>query len=137
MTGVQTCALPISADLHGFVICDVSGTDGFEIEKDNAFAKTLEKVYREFSEDFTHKRCEDRAFYCSGGTYARKLCPAGSIAFSVGTVAGYADDTKLAMPQGHGGAHQPDEKLPVGAFLEAVCVAAMMIAECDGILYSD
>lgn len=126
-----------SADLHGFVICDVSGTDGFEIEKDNAFAKTLEKVYREFSEDFTHKRCEDRAFYCSGGTYARKLCPAGSIAFSVGTVAGYADDTKLAMPQGHGGAHQPDEKLPVGAFLEAVCVAAMMIAECDGILYSD
>lgn len=126
-----------SADLHGFEICDESGTDGFEIAKDNVFAKALERVYGECAEIFTGKSCADKAFYCSGGTYARKLCPAGSVAFSVGTVAGYADDTAFTMPQGHGGAHQPDEKLPVDAFLEAISVAAMMIAECDGILYSD
>ena len=120
----------MSAERHGFGIADVSGSDGFGIGRENIFAQSLESVYNECEQLSTGRECGGKAFYCSGGTYARKL---GGNSFSVGTQAGYIGEC-IAMPQGHGGAHQPDEQLSVERFLEAIKIVAMMIVRCDEIL---
>jgi acetylornithine deacetylase/succinyl-diaminopimelate desuccinylase-like protein len=57
-----------------------------------------------------------------GGTYARRLYNA----FSVGTTASYVADPYSA-PTGHGGAHQPDEHLPIAPFLEAAALVTDML----------
>lgn len=88
------------------------------------FISVLENVYSEISEDKNA-----RAFYSSGGTYARCL----KNAFSTGTEVNYISGGP-EMPQGHGSVHQCDESLFTDSYLEAVKITAMMIIECDNLL---
>ena len=92
----------------GFSVLPVQNSPGFNIPEDGAAPKMFEAVYNEI----TGK--DEKLIYMCGGTYARHL----KNAFSVGTEEGKT--SSINMPEGHGGAHQCDEMIDLGAFFEAV-----------------
>ena len=96
-----------TAKKQGFALCVTENKEGFLCDKSG---KALSLIL-EACEDFSGTRPEP--FTMGGGTYARYL----NNAYSVATFVPYVADPFRA-PEGHGGAHQADEHLPVAAFLE-------------------
>ena len=60
----------------------------------------------------------------AGGTYSRFL----ENAFEIGTTMKYS---RITLPSGHGGAHQPDEHISIDGLLEAIEMVVEMILACD------
>ncbi len=99
--------LSFTAEKHGFLLSLTENKEGFLCDKNGeALLKILDAC-----EDFSGTRPEP--FTMGGGTYARYL----KNAYSVATFVPYITDPFKA-PEGHGGAHQADEHLPIAAFLE-------------------
>lgn len=94
---------------------------GYLIDNTSRTAKMISDVYGEITGD-TQKVPR----LTSGGTYARAL----PNAYAIGTV-----DYRLAppvdMPEGHGGVHQPDEKISVEGFLGALKILVCLLLELD------
>lgn len=65
-----------------------------------------------------------------GGTYARKLTNAVSIGTAISTT------PMLDLPDGHGGAHQPDEVIDIDGLLKSIEVIAHMIIKADETLHA-
>ena len=99
--------LAATAESLGFSLSMKENREGFLCDKSGeALSAILDAC-----EDFSGTRPEP--FTMGGGTYARHL----KNAYSVGTFVPYIHDP-FDAPEGHGGAHQADEHLPVDAFLE-------------------
>lgn len=86
----------------------------------------MEKTYREISKIHNAESIKTAA-----GTHARKL----KNAVPIGTV-GYYKAKPIDLPQGHGGVHQPDEKISIDGFFEAIKILVCIIIELDAILNS-
>ena len=95
-----------------------SDSPGFVIDADSPLTHAVMDAYREISGDY-----ESMPHYVKGGTYARSL----KNAYSIGIC--YGGGEGPALPQGHGGAHQPDERMSIeGYFTGVSMLAAMMLA---------
>lgn len=96
---------------------------GYLIDNSLPCAKIISDVYTQITGD-TKKQPR----LTSGGTYARAL----SNAYAIGTV-----DYRLAplidLPEGHGGVHQPDEKISIEGFLGALKILVCLLLELDHI----
>ncbi len=93
---------------------------GYTLSKDNKYVKACLKAYSEFTGDKNPP-----VYINAGGTYARKLPCASEIGTTL--IWGVPKNT----PDGHGGAHQPDECIHIEGFLKAIELTALMILECD------
>ncbi len=96
---------------------------GYLINNNLPCAKMISDVYAQLTGD-TKK--EPRL--TSGGTYARAL----SNAYAIGTV-DYNLAKPINLPDGHGGVHQPDEKISVEGFLGALKILVCLLLELDKI----
>lgn len=94
---------------------------GCLVHPDSEIVQALVGVYREISGNESAK-----PYLSGGGTYARKL----ENAFSIGTAVPWKP-VDLALPAGHGGAHQSDEVISLPGLLEAIALNVMMLVEGD------
>ena len=97
------------ADAEEWEIIVDSATDGFDLGDDASLAAPLLAAYRELSGD-----AKARPYRSMGGTYARYL----PNAYSVGAACGGIRPDEI--PEGHGGAHAPDEYITEDSFLAAL-----------------
>lgn len=107
----------------GFEVTYKDNRAGFSIPDDNEIPAILEDIYEEVS----GKRLG--RVLMSGGTYARRL----KNAFSIGTfiIKDGRENPVLAMPDGHGGPHQCDERIDLEGFFEAVRVLVHYVIAID------
>ncbi len=94
---------------------------GYTKTEDDVFVQLLSDTYSAVSGEKDVK-----CVRTSGGTYSRVL----KNAYSIGTV-GYYKAKPIDLPKGHGGVHQPDEKLNIDGFLEALKLLVCFIMEFD------
>ncbi|MBQ9535025.1 MAG: Sapep family Mn(2+)-dependent dipeptidase [Clostridia bacterium] len=98
--------------------------EGYYNDKDGPIHTALLKVYQDFTGD------RENLPYCSGGgTYARKL--KNSISFGLGRP---DIPKKMEFPQGHGGAHQPDESMNLDVMLVSLEIYVAALIEVDKLL---
>lgn len=100
--------------------------DGYYLSEDMPLRVLVENTYRLISGIYDAKSIKT-----AGGTHAKKL----KNAVSIGTV-GYYKAKDIDLPVGHGGVHQPDEKMSIDGFLEAIKILVCMIMELDAQLNS-
>ena len=94
---------------------------GYLRDKNGPAAEALLNAYRTVT-----GQTAAEPFVMSGGTYAKHF----PLAFPIGTSV-FPHGSTLSVPKGHGGAHQPDEFLPVDGFLRALPVLVCMILDAD------
>ena len=105
--------------------CETRRADGRFMPEDAPLRILVEKTYAAVS-----GITDAKSILTAGGTHARKL----HNALPIGTV-GYYKASPIDLPQGHGGVHQPDEKMSVDGFLEAIKILVCMIMELDAMLH--
>ncbi len=113
--------LALCAEKNGFVLHMLSNRPGFLNPKDSPAVT----VMLDIGESLSGTR--PTPFLMGGGTYAREL----KNAYSIATQVPYVKDPYIGLP-GHGGAHAADEHLPIDAFLEAIVLtteAVVRLAE--------
>lgn len=101
--------LAATAEEYEFTLKTLENKAGFLLPLGSPFDKTILDVCERHSGE------RPTPFLMGGGTYARYLTNAYSMATSVPYVA----DPYVCPAEGHGGAHQADEHLPIDAFLAA------------------
>lgn len=102
---------------------DISFSIPHSIPEDDPFVKKLLEVYSDFSGE------ENPPCYVNaGGTYRQYI----KQAVEIGTTNLWGRPEGL--PDGHGGAHQPDECINIKGFLEAIEITALMLLECDSLV---
>lgn len=103
---------------------EIRCANGYYIPEDAPLRLLVEETYRTISG--IH---DAQSIKTAGGTHAKKL----KNALSIGTV-GYYKASPIELPKGHGGVHQPDEKMSVDGFLEAIKIMTCVILELDAML---
>lgn len=94
----------------------------YYLDKNSAVIQTIQKVYQEFTG-------EDKEIHIGkGGTYA------GVIPNAMATGVAFDRVRPEGLPAGHGGAHQPDEYLPIDGYIEGVKLLVTMILAADEVL---
>lgn len=104
----------------------LKNSKGYLIAENEPIANIIKNVYSYLSESK-----ESKPLKTSGGTYSRML----NNAYSIGNIAPYKTKA-IDLPDGHGGFHQPDEKLSIDGFLEGIKILVCMIMEIDSFLYN-
>lgn len=97
----------------------------YYIEKDDPKAKLLINTYN------TLRNENSEPYVMGGGTYSRAL--PDSITFGFG----FQEDTKYKtdfLPEGHGGAHSPDEAVYIPSLLEAIKIYVLSLVRLDEIV---
>lgn len=97
----------------------VKDGDAHHADINSSYIKACMRAYREHTGD-TNAMPRINA----GGTYQRYL-PSSC---ETGTTTKYLD---CGLPQGHGGAHQPNEHISIDGFFEAMEIVIKMLIECD------
>ena len=95
---------------------------GYLTSADHPAVVALLAAYREVTGDSESESC-----LSAGGTYARHL----TNAFPTGTT--LFPPIPFALPDGHGGVHQPDECISIDSLLTGIVITAKMILACDGV----
>ena len=95
----------------------------FYIAKDDPKVQTLQDCYREITGR------EDEPYSMGGGTYSRVI--PGAVSFGPGLP---HDEKPEFLPEGHGGAHGPDEVLHVERWLQAFKIYLLSILRLAGTL---
>ncbi len=110
----------------GWTYEDVENMEGFSIAKDSMIPDVLVETYNEMT------GFEKDKITMAGGTYARFL----KNAFSVGTYTDFKgrESKPLAMPAGHGGAHEKDEKIDLDEFFFALRILMQYIIQADSLI---
>lgn len=72
---------------------------------------------------------DKKPIFTAGGTYSRII----KNSYSIGTI-NYNLAEPIELPFGHGGCHQPDEKLNIAGFLNAIKILICILLEADEIL---
>ncbi len=109
--------LAAKAEEYGFALETVENKPGFLLPLGSPFDKAISAACK------AHSGVHRAPFLMGGGTYARYL----KNAYSVATHVPYVADPYVSPADGHGGAHQADEHLPVDAFLEACALTVSMV----------
>ena len=104
----------------GWTLEGVKNNPGYCLSADHPMIPVLLKAFRDHTGD---PNANFR--YSLGGTYARHL----PNAFSIGTMVAPKQPLPIALPAGHGGAHQSDEVLRVNDYLEAIAITAHMLLD--------
>ena len=110
----------------GWQITYMENRPGYGADPDSPYPGPMKAI----AEEMTGSA---QTFYrMPGGTYGRYL----HTAFPVGFVAHHADHVpgELALPAGHGGAHQRDEAVDIESFFLGVRVLAQDVLACDSLL---
>ena len=97
---------------------------GYLIDNSLSCAKVISEVYGQITGDL-----KKEPPLTSGGTYTRLL----ENSYSIGTV-DYCNADAVDLPAGHGGVHQPDEKISIKGFLGALKILVCMLLEIDNLL---
>jgi len=107
----------------GWHIEDMVNEEGFQADEKNPVPGIMTDTYFEVT------GLEAKPFRMSGGTYARHL----KNAFAVGTWAGDVNRTTpvMQMPDGHGGAHQRDERIDLEGYFQALRLLTHALIRCD------
>lgn len=92
----------------------------FVVPADHKYVTGLLQVYSQFT-----GVVNPVSYINAGATYAKHL----PLALETGTQIGHT--MPFPMPDGHGGAHQPDECISIDGLLEAIELTALMILRCD------
>jgi len=88
---------------------------GYYVPEDDSLRVLIEKTYEVVS-----GVCDAKSTKTPAGTHDKYL----KNALPIGTV-GYYKANPIDLPESHGGVHQPDEKLNVDGFLEAIKILGM------------
>ena len=107
---------------NGWSVEFVKQQSPFCVSEDNPYLLACLEAYKSFT-----GAKNATAYINAGGTYASHLPCAVEIGPTLkgGRVEG--------MPQGHGGAHQPDECISIDGLLDAIELTSLMLLECDKI----
>ena len=97
---------------------------GYVTDESGIIPTTIRDVYKYLS-----KTTDVKTLKISGGTYARML----KNAYAIGNIAPYKTKP-ISLPDGHGGFHQPDEKLSIDGFLEGIKILVCMVMEIDALI---
>ena len=111
-------------EANGFTVKLLETTDPVYIAKDDPRVVALMDAYREITGDDTP------AYTMGGGTYSR--CLENAITYGLGMRNGPARPENL--PEGHGGAHAPDEYNHIPTLLESTLVFLSSILKLDKIV---
>ena len=106
---------------HGWSVSIDSDKHPFCIPSDDPYLLACLETYKRCTGDLGAKPQIN-----AGGTYARYLPRAVEIGVSLN-----GDRLPFALPEGHGGVHQPDEYLSVEGLLNAAELTLLMLLECD------
>lgn len=101
------------AAAHAMRLTDIATREPFYIDQDDPLVQCMMEVYREETSDARE------AFVMGGGTYSHVLPRAVTFGPSI---PGAGDAFKELVPEGHGGAHQPDEALHVPSFKKSMAI---------------
>lgn len=110
---------------YGVKIIDYKVGKPYYLEKDDPKAKLLTDTYN------TLRNENSEPYVMGGGTYSRAL--PDSITFGFG----FQEDTKYKpdfLPEGHGGAHSPDEAVYIPSLLEAIKIYVLSLVRLDEIV---
>jgi len=113
-----------AAQAGGYELSAFSDSAPNDFPRENPMVDALTGVYNTFTGE-----CK-APYVMSGGTYARQLPRA--LGFGIGSM----QPPCPLLPQGHGGAHLPDESLHVDTWLRALAILTMGVIEAGGILSS-
>ena len=124
-----------TAEIIGNIKKTVEGA-GFSFDvneiKDCFVSSTEEKFVEALMCTYAKMCCVEREsvlpYYSGGGTYGRYLPT--SLGFSIHNFAG-VDCPESDLPQGHGNAHEADERILLEAYLHGIVTDAMIIYELD------
>lgn len=98
--------------------------DGYVIPEDTPIIKEMTDTWNALTGN------KDSSYLSYGGTYARHL----PNAVSTGTCVGLEIE-KTGLPDGHGGAHQPDEIMSIDGLMKSIEVLIQMILKADETLH--
>lgn len=101
------------AEANGLTATDISTREAFYIDREDPLVRCLMDVYREETGDMRE------AFVMGGGTYSHVLPNAITFGPSLPEA---GDCIRELLPEGHGGAHQPDEALHVPSFKRSMVI---------------
>lgn len=97
---------------------------GYMHDMESDFSKIILSTFEEIT-GITDKK----PVFTAGGTYSRML----KNSYSIGTV-NYSIAEAIELPTGHGGCHQPDEKLNIAGFLDSLKILICILLEADALL---
>lgn len=109
--------------IDGWEYCEERCDEGYCLSEDAPARALAEKTY------FAVSGIDAKGEMISGGTHVRRM----KNAVAVGTV-GYYKAKPIDLPVGHGGVHQPDEKMSLDGFFEAIKILTCTIMEADAML---
>lgn len=112
--------LDVAARQSGFELAHFNDSTPNYFPKEQPVVDALTDVYNQIMGE------DKRPYTMSGGTYARKL--PNAVGFGIGSM---QHPRCPLIPQGHGGAHQPDETLHVDSYLRALVILTMGIIAAD------
>ena len=105
---------------NGWQVEFVKQRTPFCLPEDNKYLLACLDAYKSFTDTKSIS-----AYINAGGTYASQL----PCAAEIGTALKWKMPKNL--PQGHGGAHQPDECISIDGMLKALELTLLMLLECD------
>lgn len=130
------CRLSVAADIgqtvdafkramasRGFTLTHIASTRPVFISKDDPRVTALQKIYAETTGDISEP------YTMGGGTYSR--CLPDAITFGLGF---RSHERPEGLPEGHGGAHMPDEFVHLPTLRKALLIYARALAALDAIV---
>ncbi len=105
---------------NGWTVRIISEKRPYIISEDNVYLQKCLKAYKEFC------KTEYAPTYINAGA-----THAGALPCAVETGTDLYGGRPDGMPEGHGGAHQPDECINVKGFIDATELILHMVLECD------
>ena len=110
--------------LKNWQVLFLRNSKGYITDESQSVPTKIREVYKYLSETM-----DEKTLKISGGTYARML----KNAFAIGDIAPYKTKP-ISLPEGHGGYHQPDEKLSIDGFLEGIKILVCLVLEIDALI---
>ena len=136
VTLTMDCRFPVTTDINdmrarlcvnlarmGAVIKRINISPAFYISESDPKVCALRQAYREVTGD------DSPNYTMGGGTYSKVL--PNAITFGGGIPGGSRPE---GLPDGHGGAHSPDEFMPIDSLLKAIKVYVYAISKLDAIV---
>ena len=109
---------------YQFSVSTLEKSYPYHLDPNGKIVQTIQKVYQDYSGK------ENPIIIGKGGTYAGKI----PNAVATGIVFNPDNIKPEGLEPGHGGAHQPDEFIPIPCYIEGIKLLATMILEVDQIL---
>lgn len=113
-----------TSNMHDFSVEIISRSKPYYIDKNDTKIQTITKVYKAFT------GLDGEVRIGKGGTYAGKI--PNAVATGIVVHGDYKAPDYLAS--GHGGAHQPDEFIPIEQYIEGIKLLTTIILNLDEVM---